>query len=506
MSTAPKAKSAIRPRIENMPSYGLQEQIVDYWQYAFACDRQKASQLAYQDQQIYYKDPTRSRMVFDSVTAMWKGRWTQVLGPSIGTIRTSYLKKHGKGVLYVKLQALGDLYYFQSELIAAIKVIFKCDDEEAKSKFKMARDPRRGFLRFDDVTQTWRLNKTPLPDPANFGPGSGERRKDEQIRKYGSMPHCKHKPFAEFDPAKSEVLQFIHSRNEGNSDEWVLAEYRRAMMSGAIVFDKDTGLTAGCLTAIKPIAIVSDDLWATDDVLGRIELLPPESYFIPDYLKSLNYLERDESDKFQKFVTSCQVKFLKTVRRSVPEIPKSLDDDTLLGMLRNWSTIEWDATDNKVTIAGSNYIKKDESEPKAAKPDLANTPATRSTPVEAVLTATAAVDASVEAEEPVEAVETVKQPKPYGWPDELTGGFSHQLIFDGMTMPSRADYIKRFNEFVRRFPEASFGDYTPESFVDMLITEKAIYAFEKRPFVPKHEPYETVSERHARERRELWHR
>jgi hypothetical protein len=237
-------------RIEYMPNYTSQEDIIDFFQKAICCDRKKASSLVFQEQNQYYTNPERARIYCDQLTNAWHGRKIKAGREMFGLRR----KGDNPNSLRNKLNALGDRSYTSTEIRAAIQNLTGCKESEIESKATQARIKK--IIVRCPVTNTWRRKGAPLPDPSEYGPGNGESKQAHYVRLYGQMPRLSHKPFADYSAKDSEVIAYILAQS-GNTDlEWSEAEFNRVKRYGTspddkkavMIYDGGDGKWLGVLT------------------------------------------------------------------------------------------------------------------------------------------------------------------------------------------------------------------------------------------------------------------
>jgi hypothetical protein len=214
--------------------------ILEHYQRALKCDPQKAAYLFHQDQVAYYNDPTGSRIQYDKETDTWRGR-------KVGLPREKFgLRRNGDNPDSLRntlIKEIGEKYLTGTEVRAKIETLYG----EAKVKSKLTQAHNKGILKY--ASGYYYLWTTPPPNPETFGPETGDSKRAEYVRLYGSMPRgLKHKPGEEYARESSQVLKWMGERS-GNTDLAALElELTKARRYGAVKFDDRTGETIGILT------------------------------------------------------------------------------------------------------------------------------------------------------------------------------------------------------------------------------------------------------------------
>jgi len=233
-----------------MPAYKSGDpRILDHYERALRCDRQRAAFLLNQDQVEHFNDRTGSRIQYDQLTDTWRGRKTYLPREKFGLPRKGSNPDSLRNRLVAKI---GEKYLTGSEIRSLFENLY--GDTKADSKFMQARV--KGILKYDETTGRWYLWTTPPPNPKDFGAGSGDSQQAEYVRLYGSMPGLKHKPGERYSAEESQVLKWMGQKCGSTDLKFLEQQYHNVCRFGTspdnpkavFIHDKDTRETFGILT------------------------------------------------------------------------------------------------------------------------------------------------------------------------------------------------------------------------------------------------------------------
>jgi hypothetical protein len=237
-----KRKRSPHQPLWHMPNLDT-EGAIGFYSTKLGTDRQTAAVVVKRHQDLYYGDPNSGRapIVWDDVLKMWHGRKVHAIRERAGMRRTGDNPNSYRNRLR---DILGNLSYFRSDLLAAIKTGLNVTDHQAEQIFVQGRQGKgRGFLLCDndrpEATGTWRFHSAPLPDPTMYQAEKADSRRAHYLRIYQDMPRLKHRPGDFYDPAESEVIKFILEKNGSTDFAWGEKEYNRVRKCGTSSQDKN---------------------------------------------------------------------------------------------------------------------------------------------------------------------------------------------------------------------------------------------------------------------------
>jgi hypothetical protein len=219
-----------RYNIEYMPNldeFGMNK----FFENACNADPSKAAYLANAERTLFYSNPRKARVVYDSLTKRWHGRKARALREALGLRRVGAKAGSVRDVLR---DVLGEeKSYWKHDLIATISEALKCDLETAESKWFQQGKARRALVCDRVTTGTWRFYTAPLPDASDFPPEDGTSRFSFYLRVYGNMPAwLKHQPGEVYKAQDSQVLKWMSEKSGSADFKWLEKEFDRVRRYG----------------------------------------------------------------------------------------------------------------------------------------------------------------------------------------------------------------------------------------------------------------------------------